>query len=215
MKSSHSRCPHSPVRQVGLTRPCPGTGTPSRVIERRGRRAFRYSARVVTVLHARTSRLQANRIMPVNSTHPEYDENIEAWSRARDVMAGEDAVKASGVRYLPRLDSQTDDEYAAYKARASFFNATARTAEGYVGLVFRRPPFIKTPEATTALGHALAGFLNDADMLGTPFVSYAMKVVGEVGSVGRAGTLIDWEHEVENRVYASWIDYLRACDGSR
>ena len=94
--------------------------------------------------------------MPVNSTHPEYDENIEAWSRARDVMAGEDAVKASGVRYLPRLDSQTDDEYAAYKARASFFNATARTAEGYVGLVFRRPPFIKTPEATTALGHALA-----------------------------------------------------------
>ena len=28
-----------------LTRPCPGTGTPSLVIERRGRRAFRYSAR--------------------------------------------------------------------------------------------------------------------------------------------------------------------------
>lgn len=141
--------------------------------------------------------------MPVNSTHLEYDENIEAWSRARDVMAGEDAVKASGVRYLPRLDSQTDDEYAAYKARASFFNATARTAEGYVGLVFRRPPFIKTPEDNSALSRALAGFLNDADMLGTPFVSYAKKVVGEVVSVGRAGTLIDWEHEVENRVYAS------------
>jgi len=36
--------------------------------------------------------------MPVNSTHPEYDANISAWSRARDAIAGEDAVKAGGVR---------------------------------------------------------------------------------------------------------------------
>jgi hypothetical protein len=53
--------------------------------------------------------------VPVDSTHPEYDENVTAWLRARDVFAGEDAVKAAGVRYLPRLDSQTDDEYAAYR----------------------------------------------------------------------------------------------------
>ncbi len=141
--------------------------------------------------------------MPVNSAHPDYDASVTAWSRARDVMAGEDAVKASGVVYLPRLDSQSDDEYAAYKERASFFNATARTAEGYVGLVFRRLPFIKTPEGNSALGRALGELLNDTDMLGTPLVSYAKKVVGEVVAVGRAGTLIDWEHEVENRVYAS------------
>ena len=63
--------------------------------------------------------------MPVETTHPSYDENLPAWLRARDVLAGEDAVKAGGVRYLPRLDSQTDDEYAAYKERASFFNATS------------------------------------------------------------------------------------------
>ena len=141
--------------------------------------------------------------MPVNSTHPDYDDNLVAWSRARDVMAGEDAVKAAGVRYLPRLDSQSDEEYAAYKERAAFFNATARTAEGYVGFVFRRPPFIKTPEGKSALGLALSEFVNDADMLGTPLVSYAKNVVGEVISVGRAGTLIDWEGDVENRVYAS------------
>lgn len=141
--------------------------------------------------------------MPVNSTHPDYDENLAAWSRARNVMAGEDAVKSAGVLYLPRLDSQTDEEYAAYKERASFFNASARTAEGYVGLIFRRPPFVKTPEGKSALGSSLAEFVNDADMLGTPFVSYAKNVVNEVISVGRAGTLIDWEGEIENRVYAS------------
>ncbi len=140
--------------------------------------------------------------MPVNSTHPDYDEHLPAWLRARDVMAGEDSVKMAGVKYLPRLNSQTDDEYAAYKSRAAFFNATARTAEGFIGLVFRRPPFIKTTEGK-GLGAALSEFENDADMLGTPLVGYAKNVVNEVITVGRAGTLIDWEDEVENRVYAS------------
>ena len=140
--------------------------------------------------------------MPVNSTHPDYDASVTAWSRARDVMAGEDALKAAGERYLPRLDSQSDEEYAAYKERAAFFNATARTAEGYVGLIFRRPPLIKTPE-DGGLGSALSEFVNDADMLGTPLVSYAKNVIGEVIAVGRCGTLIDWESEVENRAYVS------------
>jgi hypothetical protein len=90
--------------------------------------------------------------MPVNSTHLDYDASATAWLRARDVAAGEDAVKAAGVRYLPRLDSQTDDEYAAYKARASFFNATARTADGFVGLIFRREPTVKLPDARQEVG---------------------------------------------------------------
>jgi hypothetical protein len=34
--------------------------------------------------------------VPVNSTHPDYDANPAAWQRARDVMAGEDAVKRAG-----------------------------------------------------------------------------------------------------------------------
>lgn len=81
--------------------------------------------------------------MSVNATHPDYDAALPAWLRARDVTAGEDAVKFAGEKYLPRLEAQTDEEYAAYLARASFFNATARTADGYLGLLFRRPPFIK------------------------------------------------------------------------
>ena len=40
-------------------------------------------------------------------------------------------------------------------------------------------------------------------MLGTPLVSYAKNVIGEVIAVGRCGTLIDWESEVENRAYVS------------
>jgi hypothetical protein len=141
--------------------------------------------------------------MAVNSTHPDYDASALNWSRARDVLAGEDAVKEAGVKYLPRLDSQTDLEYAAYRTRASFFNATARTAEGYVGLMFRRPPFVKVPEASAGVGRALAEFVNDADMLGTALAVYAKNVAWEVIGVGRAGSLVDWEGEVEQRAYVS------------
>ena len=141
--------------------------------------------------------------MPVNSLHPEYLDMLNAWSRARDVIAGEDAVKAAGEKYLLRLDSQTDDEYAGYRARASFFNATARTADGYIGLIYRRSPFIKLPADGTALGRALKAFNHDADMLGTTLAGYAQNVLMEVISVGRAGSLVDWESDAENRVYVS------------
>src|SRR5687767_13991820 len=100
--------------------------------------------------------------MPVDSLHPEYEEMLPVWTRARDVLAGEDAVKNAVEKYLPRLEATSDTEYSAYKARAAFFNATARTADGYVGLIFRRVPFIKLPDAKSALGRALADFSNDA-----------------------------------------------------
>ena len=140
--------------------------------------------------------------MRVNSTHGDYDANLSAWSRARDVFAGEDAVKLAGERYLPKLDSQSDDEYKAYRDRAAFFNATARTADGFVGLILRREATVKLPDPSSGVGKALATFADDADMLGTTLAAYAKNVVGEVIAVGRAGTLIDWEEDVEKRAYA-------------
>jgi hypothetical protein len=39
--------------------------------------------------------------MPVNTLHPDFEAICHAWSRARDVFAGEDAVKTAGEKYLP------------------------------------------------------------------------------------------------------------------
>jgi len=139
--------------------------------------------------------------MPVQSTHLDYDANVAAWQRARDVFAGEDAVKAAGEKYLPRLDCQDDTEYNSYKKRASFFNASARTADGFVGLIFRREPTFKLP-AGNGVGDALAEFVEDADMLGTSLSAFAKNLVTEIINVGRAGTLIDWNNEAEQRAYA-------------
>ncbi|HEY5909303.1 MAG TPA: hypothetical protein VJA21_01730 [Verrucomicrobiae bacterium] len=130
---------------------------------------------------------------------------MAAWSRARDVLAGEDAVKAAGERYLPRLDSQSEEEYAAYKARASFFGATARTLEEYLDLVFRRAPVVGFGEEKgsgtrgsssfqdengTRGSLSIRGFVEDCDGWGTSFVHYARRVVSEVLSVGRGGSLV-------------------------
>src|SRR5580765_8227337 len=123
--------------------------------------------------------------MTVGSTHSDYDSNAAAWSRARDVLSGEDAVKAAGEKYLPRLDSQSEEEYAAYKARASFFGATARTLEEYLDLIFRRAPMTSLPDTDK-----FKPFADDCDRWGTSFVRYARRVVSEVLSVGRAGSLV-------------------------
>ena len=130
--------------------------------------------------------------MAVNDTHPDYDAKMFAWWRARDVYAGEDFIKAAGPRYLPRLDAQTDDEYAAYKERASFFNATARTVDGFVGLIFRREPTVKLPERVSGVAGALRVFAEDVDLLGTSLYTYSKNIVADVLTVGRAGTLVDW-----------------------
>jgi hypothetical protein len=165
--------------------------------------------------------------VPVNCTHVDYDAALPGWLRARDLLAGEDAVKAAGEKYLPRLEGQTDDEYAAYRGRACFFNATRRAADAFVGLVFRKAPFVRIPEggntsasplrpgrtghraervtgrSASGIAGAMGGFCNDADMLGTSLFGYAKSIVQEVVAVGRAGTLVDWEGDFERRAYAT------------
>jgi hypothetical protein len=139
--------------------------------------------------------------VPANSTHPDYDASLSAWLRARDVIAGEDAVKTGGAKYLPRLDSQSDDEYLGYKSRACFFNATSRTCDGFLGLLFRRDPEVKLPDRHAGVGGALRVFTDDVDLMGTSLFTFCKGIVSEVLAVGRCGTLIDWQADSESRAY--------------
>jgi hypothetical protein len=131
--------------------------------------------------------------MNIGSTHAEYSARLAEWSRARDVLAGEDAVKAEAEKYLPRLDSQTDEEYGAYKARASFLGATSHTLEEYLDLVFRRAPATKLE----ACAKELQTFVADCDLWGMDFVRYARRIVGGVRSVGRVGSLVLSDDQLE------------------
>ncbi len=62
--------------------------------------------------------------MPVNATHPEYDAALPEWSRARDVPAGEHAVKAAAEHYPTRLESQNAAAYSiryAHQTASNYF----------------------------------------------------------------------------------------------
>ena len=141
--------------------------------------------------------------MPVNSSHPAYDEHLPSWLRLRDVLAGDEAIKRAGEKYVPRLDSQSDDEFRAYVERGFFYNATSRTVSGYIGTIFRRDPVLQLPQKSAPAHTALNSFINDVDLNGTTLDSYAKNIINEVVSLGRVGTLVDWIGEGEQRVYLS------------
>jgi hypothetical protein len=121
----------------------------------------------------------------VSTTHPEYDAMADKWIRMRDTVAGTDAVKAAGTRYLPALKEQSTADYEAYKTRAKFFNATWKTVEALTGMLFRRPPVIETAESIKPL-------LQDVTMSGKSFATFAQQIAMESLTVGRVGILVDY-----------------------
>jgi len=44
--------------------------------------------------------------MAIDSKHPEYEKRLRQWVKCRDVLEGEDAVKAAGDKYLPKMDDK-------------------------------------------------------------------------------------------------------------
>lgn len=128
--------------------------------------------------------------MAIDSKHPDYEAASNKWSRCRDAVAGQDAVHAGGTKYLPKLKDQTDDDYSAYKLRAGYYNASGRTLEGLVGLVFRKAPQI-TKSAS------MDGIVDDVDLQGTSLVNLTQHILNDVLQVGRIGILIEHPAVVE------------------
>jgi hypothetical protein len=123
--------------------------------------------------------------MPVDTQHSEYIGAAPKWKRCRDAVCGQSAVHAAGEAYLPKLKDQEQKDYDAYKLRASYFNATGRTKEGLVGMVFRKDPVIDVPAAMEEL-------VADIDLQGTTLAGLAQHALGEVVEVGRIGILVEY-----------------------
>lgn len=117
--------------------------------------------------------------------HRDYVKYQPMWTICRDAMEGEDAVKAKTTTYLPRPSGQTSDEYAAYITRAPFFNATSRTLDAMIGLVFRKTPVLTSSETVEKLAeHVTTDGMSLAD--------FARLLMSEVVSVYRAGVLVEY-----------------------
>lgn len=144
--------------------------------------------------------------MPKKDTdyqHEQHGAYSEKWRRAREVIAGEDAVKAAGERYLPKLTGMETTEYTAYKDRTKFLGATSRTLEGLTGMVFRVDPMVGKAKAG-AKAQTIEQLEADATLQGETLVDYSKNLVREVLSVGRAGTLVDYSDQQKRPYFASY-----------
>lgn len=124
----------------------------------------------------------------VATMHQDYLSQQYAWVRCRDVIAGSDQMKSKGTDYLPKLSNQDDKDYVAYVLRTNFYNATARTISGLIGMLFRKPPTNDSPPA-------IDDYLVDVDLTGTPFDIFSQAISSEILKVGRVGILIDHSAE--------------------
>ena len=122
--------------------------------------------------------------MPIEDFHPEYTKYFTQWRLMRDVVEGQDAVHGAGVRYLPRLGGQDNDEYDSYKARAVFYGATGRTVDGLTGMIFRKPPTVEDG--------GMGDFIDDVTLDNDSLRSFAENITKEVMMVGRCGVLVEY-----------------------
>lgn len=133
--------------------------------------------------------------LPIFSTNASYMYALSDWLKVRDCIAGERRIHDAGTRYLPMLSSvQKQASYLAYKDRARFFNATARTLAGWAGAIFRKAPEVNAPESVMIL-------LKDIDLAGTSFEELIDETTEEVLSVGRVGVLVDKQSGANGRAY--------------
>ena len=123
--------------------------------------------------------------MPINSEHKQYKSRKKQWGVCRDFFEGEDRVKSQAKEYIPRPTGMSKDtDYAAYVARAFFFNGAELTKEGLSGVIVRKAPTIDLPERVQAIQH-------DIDYEGNGLRSFSKQCLDDQFAVGRFGILVD------------------------
>jgi hypothetical protein len=139
--------------------------------------------------------------MPVDSTHQSYDRAISAWTLVRDTaFGGSRIVKARGATYLPGAYGQNPQQYDEFLRRANFFNVTKRSLTAFRGFIFVENPEVELGAHEDEKN--IEALKNDCTLSGRPLYDYSKDVVGDVLSLGRTGTLIDWaDPALDDRPY--------------
>ncbi len=102
--------------------------------------------------------------MAVNAAYPDYDTAAVEWARARDVLGGEDEVKAGGASRIGLL--RLSRRFSAHRTRRHSSDSFAEPAFA-IGLLARRRLFILTVPLA----------FNFRPELGATFGSQAVQVI--------------------------------------
>jgi len=156
----------------------------------------------------------------VDSKHALYGRYKKTWDMINACVEGEQAVKAAKERYLPipnindyesrdpRVRQVAINRYNAYISRARFMNATGRTLNGMLGIVFTEPVVIQ-------LNGQLSVLTKDADGKGQPMTQFLRDSVSENLKSGRAYILADYTGNGEATAETQGDPVLRLFYGSQ
>lgn len=100
-------------------------------------------------------------------------------------------MKRAGLIYLPRIDpAQSDPEYQAYKKRAPYYEAVARTVDGFVGAISRKPHLIELPDS-------LKNMQTKATADGVTLDDFIKHLCCEVLLMARGAILVEMDDETQ------------------
>lgn len=116
-----------------------------------------------------------------DSTHPSYVQFLPLWTRMRDFLAGDHAVKARGETYLPRPKAMPrfGSEYDTFLQGSPFLGVTKRTLDALMGSAEANPPTVTAPGIP-------ASELADVTRGGQSVQQFASRVLRERLATGRA-----------------------------
>lgn len=128
--------------------------------------------------------------MPINTRHPEYEQQYPRWVRMDHVCDGEDAVKKAGEAYLPMPNKDLGTKavkarYENLKDRAVFVEVTKDTLDKYTGQAFKDDPILNVDERMQYMKR-------DANGSGVSIYQLGQKAFESQLKHGRCGLLVDY-----------------------
>lgn len=139
--------------------------------------------------------------MALPDKHPEYVERLGEWLQMADTYAGERAVKAKRLDYLPATEGMVQDgmttptspgwkDYEAYLLRAYFHDVVKDAVKAMVGIMHNKPAVIKLPKR-------LEGMLEKATIQGEGLQMLLRRINVAQLVYGRCGLLVDAPQNVD------------------
>lgn len=135
--------------------------------------------------------------------HRTYQEYRQAWDKIRDCLRGQDRIHHQAQLYLPKPEGMTQDAYAAYVKRASFYGVAERTLRGMAGAITRNPPILTLPPRIDSMRDV-------ATFEGNSFGVLLEEVTAEVLSAGRIALHLDYPKSGATVTTAPFISTFHA-----
>lgn len=135
--------------------------------------------------------------MTVEAKHKSYLAAQTGWQTVRDFVAGGATVR----KYVQTLPGHDADTATAFRNRAYYLPAIARTIDAFTGLIMNPEPVVQVPDG-------FVEYLDDVSYDGEPAARMIGRTVRETIEIGRCAVVVDYPQ-------APGADQLSIADAER